>query len=317
MTNSEQGENEVQPTPEVEDSITNPGKRDVAAESSPAYSDSSESGPVVSKPGSNKGLDRKFLVIAGVFIVLIALFIMISGGSEEGENQNASQPVNNEQPQGTDDALAETDNADIDSEIGEGAVAEGGDNSPSLETAPTTNAEGLVREDRVLDSIQLDTDIAISSNEELIEEITDMLVLNDRLGPNDTLSISTEGEVNGNRIIRMQQTHLGVPVFGAEVVAVEVNGNVFNISGSTGNDIEINIDPELSFEQALEIANQALTMTVSPRAEPAQLLIVDIDGTYHLAWYSIAIIAGAQERIFLDAQEGAVLMRLPINIGEA
>ncbi len=146
-----------------------------------------------------------------------------------------------------------------------------------------------------------------------------MLVLSDRLGPNDELFISTEGEVNGNRIIRMEQTHLGIPVFGAGVVAIESNGTVINISGSTGNDIEISVEPGLSYEEALEIASQGLAISVSPRAEAleAQLLIVDVEGTYHLGWFSVVVIDGLEERIILDAQDGMILVRLPVNIGEA
>ena len=152
----------------------------------------------------------------------------------------------------------------------------------------------------------------------MIEEITDMLLLNDRLGPDDELSISTEGEVNGNRIIRMQQSHQGIPVFGAEIIAVENNGSVFNIIGATGNDIEISIVPGLTFQEALSVAENNLPMTVSPRvAETAQLLIIDIEGTYHLAWQQVMLIAGSEERVFLDAQDGSILLRLPTIIGEA
>ncbi|MBN4053425.1 protein phosphatase 2C domain-containing protein [Haliea sp. AH-315-K21] len=320
MTNSNQDDNEHQPMPEVEDPITNPGKREAVTESrvdsasSPDSQATRPSATISSDASSNAGSTKKWLLIAGVIVVLAGLVMIMSGGSEEAGSQNTNQSENNDQSQGADGTLEEAEST------ANQANGEGGEGLPvTQDTTPATNSEGAVREDRVLDSIQLETAIEVSSNEELIAEITDMLLLNDRLGPNDALSISTEGEVNGNRIIRLEQTHLGIPVFGAEVVAVEINGNVFNISGSTGNDIEINVEPELSFDQALDLANQSLAMAVSPRAETdaAQLIIVEVEGTYHLAWYIEVVIEGAQERVFLDAQDGAVLMRLPVNIGEA
>lgn len=309
MTNSNQDDNESQTRPEVEDPITNPGNQTPPTQTIAEDSRSTE------KSTSNSNSKDKAMLIVGVIGVLVVLLLIMSGGTEEDGAQNAGQTTSNEQTQG--DAIAEAE-TQAGGEGGE--FNEGGEGMPIVQdqTAPT-NSEGAVDEDRVLDSIDLQTDITVSSNEELLEEVTDILVLSDRLGPNDVLSIDSEGEINGNRIIRMQQTHLGIPVFGAEVVAVESDGSVFNISGSTGNDIEISIDPALSFDEALALANQNIDISVSPReaVEDSQLLIIDVEGTYYLAWYVIALIGGSEERVFLDAQDGMILLRLPVNIGEA
>tara|TARA_R110002110_G_scaffold415859_1_gene658605 strand:+ start:49 stop:495 length:447 start_codon:yes stop_codon:yes gene_type:complete len=148
--------------------------------------------------------------------------------------------------------------------------------------------------------------------------VTDLLVLTGGLGPDDVLTISSEAEAGGNRIIRMQQRHQGVPVFGGEVIAVENNGNVFNVSGSTGADIELDVEPALTYEEALEIASTALNQTLGSRNEDAaQLLILEVEDNYHLAWYSVLLIDGREERVFLDANDGSVLLRLPTVIGEA
>jgi hypothetical protein len=317
MTNSDQDNNEPQPTPEVEDPITNPGKKEpvTTAESTSAEATASE--PVkVTKPASN----GKLMVSIGIVGLLVVSYMFMTGGTGEGGAQNTGSMENSGQTQTNDGGTAGGETPTGDESNNSGESTEGGEGLPVAEDAtPATNSEGAGNEDRVLDSIDLQTDIAVSNNEELLAEVTDMLVLSDRLGPNDELSISTEGEVNGNRIIRMEQTHLGIPVFGSGVVAIESNGTVINISGSTGNDIEINVEPGLSYEEALEIANQDLSISVSPRAEAveAQLLIVDIEGTYHLGWYSVVVIDGLEERIILDAQDGMILLRLPVNIGEA
>lgn len=320
MSNSDQDKNAGQtPTaPEVEDPITNPGKQE--AYKRPATKEvngnagkqGADSTAAVTGKSSKNNL---WIMIGLVLIIVIALAVFFSGTSEQGAADGSQAQQDNARTQ---DTLAEADNGELANPGGEASGE--GDNAvlTPQQTTVNNNSEGTVREDRVLDSVDLQTDIRVASNEELIEEITDMLLLNDRLGPDDELSISTEGEVNGNRIIRMQQSHQGIPVFGAEIIAVENNGSVFNISGSTGNDIEISIVPGLTFQEALSVAENNLPMTVSPRvAETAQLLIIDIEGTYHLAWQQVMLIAGSEERVFLDAQDGSILLRLPTIIGEA
>lgn len=307
MTNSDQDNKE--PRPEVEDPITNPGKREV----NPEPSVGSTTAPEPQIPLSNS--NTHWLLIGGAVVLVAVLYMFMSGGPGEGGTPNTDQTANSDQSQETGAASDNLGNQ-TGGESTEGA-GEGG--LPVVEdTTPATNSEGAGNEDRVLDSIDLQTDIAVSNNEELLDEVTDMLVLSDRLGPNDELSISAEGEANGNRIIRMEQTHLGIPVFGAGVVAVESNGTVINISGSTGNDIEISVEPGLTYEEALAIATSSLTESViEPRDQTeAQLFIVDVEGTYHLAWYSSWVAEGSQERILLDANDGEILLRRPLLIGE-
>lgn len=309
MTNSDQDENETQPAPEVEDPITNPGKPSAPAEPS------AEDIPAANPKRSGQNSNSKWMIVVGVLGVLIVILMMISGSPEEGGIQNTDQPTNDSQTQG--DVLAEEGNQNG----SEGAESsEGGVGLPVVQDSTlSTNTEGAVNEGRVLDSIQLETNITVSSNEELIREVTDILVLNDRLGPNDVLSISSEGEINGNRVIRLEQTHQGIPVYGGVVIAIENNGNVSDISGATGNDIDIDIEPSLSYEEAIVIAGMTTEIALSPRAEEgeAELLIVDVDGTYHLAWYSVLLIVGVEEGVFLDAHDGSILLRLSIMLGEA
>jgi len=294
-------------TPDVEDPVTNPGKTAPAPESAPLGQDD-----VAVGTGNN---NKKLIIGIGVVIIVIALLFVTRGGQESdgenaGENSDAGQVAQEQVPapaqEGTEGA-------------GEGeANTEGGDAPAQPDEVVAGNDEGAAGQDRVLDSLELDTDISVSSDEELVAEVTDLLVLTGSLGPDDALTISSEAEAGGNRIIRMQQRHQGIPVFGGEVIAVENNGNVFNVSGSTGADIEIDVEPALTYEQALEIAGAALNQALGSRNEDAaQLLILEVEDNYHLAWYSVLLIDGREERVFLDANDGSVLLRLPTVIGEA
>mgnify|MGYP003624191341 CR=1 FL=1 len=316
MTNSDQDKNSGQagaPPKEVEDPITNPGRQEPysrsAADKQAASQATASNTPVVVKAsGVNSSV-----IVGGIIIVIIVLLVFLFGSSVREASDGSQAQEDSSQSQGP---LAD---GEVNVEENGEAGGEGSDAPPAAqESTANTNSEGAVRVDRVLDSVELQTDINVSTNEELIEAITDMLLLNDRLGPDDALSISTEAEANGNRIIRMQQTHQGIPVFGAEVVAVEDGGSVFNISGSTGNEIDIDVQPGLTFQEALAIANTSLSMSIGPRiTEAARLMIIDIEGSYHLAWFQVLLINGLEERVFLDAQDGAILLRLPTNIGEA
>lgn len=310
MTNSDQDNNEPQSMPEVEDPITNPGKKQPITDTESASAAAAKPEAMVeAKPSSN----GKWMFIVGVLGLLVVIYMFISGGSEDGGVQNSNVPQNNDQPNVADDALVDTENNTNESAGETGESTEGGEDLPALQGGTqTSNREGALREDIVLDSVELDTDIVVNSNEELVEAVTDMLVLNNRLGPNDVLVISSEAEVEGSRIIRLQQSHQGIPVLGAVVVAIESNGNVSRLLGSTGNEIEINIQPDLSYEEALTIASTTLMITTSPRdQQEAELLIIDVEGAYHLAWYRIVFIDGVEQEVFLDAQDGAILMRLP------
>lgn len=304
MANSDQDSNDSQSSAEVEDPITNPGKRETTQaekEVSPA---------AVSKPKNNKRI-----MIATVVVMLIAIGFFIAGGSEQasgpidtvaGGTQVPADNLPAEMSENTGNEGGEF------SDGGEGGLPVAGDNRPP------SNSEGA-ESDGGLDSIRLDTDISADSNEELIAEITEMLLLSGLISPDDVLSISSETEVNGNRVIRLEQAYSGIPVFGGVIVAIENDDVVFNLSGEMGSGIEVDIEPELSFEEALVVANQSLSMTASSRSgvAEAQLYIIKVEELYHLAWYGVVVIDGSEERVFLDAHDGSVLQRLPVNTGEA
>jgi hypothetical protein len=313
MTNSDQDNNDSQASPEVEDPITNPGKRETpSADTAEVSSSEAEQNvsPVTSKAGNNN-----WILIATVIVMLIAIGFFMTGGPEQVSGPSGTAQSGDQVP---DDNAPTEISENAGNEGGEFSEGEGGEELPVAgDNRPPSNSEGA-ESDGGLDSIRLDTEISAGSNEELIAEITDMLLLSGLIGPEDVLSISSETETNGNRIIRLEQTYSGIPVFGGVIVAIENDDVVFNISGETGSDIEVDVDPELSFEEALVIANQSLPMTVSTRAglADAQLFIINVDDNFHLAWLGIVVIDNSEERVFLDAHDGSVLQRLPINTGE-
>jgi hypothetical protein len=301
MANSDQENNDSQSSPEVEDPITNPGKREPVQRSA-----ESEAVAETVRPSRN----NNWILIGIVAVIVVLIGLIMTGGSDQPVEPTATT-------QGGGQASGSETGAGEGGESSQGQ-GEGGEGLPATEVSQTpSNSEGAQSE-AGLDSIRLDTEIAATTNEELIAEITDMLLLSGLIGPDDVLSISSETETNGNRIIRLEQSYSGIPVFGGVIVAIENGDVVFNISGETGSDIEVDVEPELSFEEALAIANQSLPMTVSTRAglADAQLFIINVDDIFHLAWLGIVVIDNIEERVFLDAHDGSVLQRLPTNTGE-
>lgn len=290
---------------DVEDPVTNPGKR--------AASEDAGLDAVPAELPPNPHKDKRWILAVGIVVILAGLVFALLPGGEETDGGVSSQGGNTGQGQSSQN----TQTADAGETAGDETGGETIPPSAPTQTAGNNN-EGEVPGDSVLDAISLETNINVGNDEELIAEVTDILVLSGQLGEDDTLAIDSDTLVNGNRVIRLEQSHLGIPVFGGVVVAIENNGNVGNLSGSTGSGIDISVSPALTYEEALAIASNSITETISSRSnQAAELVIVKVDEVYYLAWLQLLIIGGSEERVFLDAQDGSILLRLPAVIGEA
>ncbi len=139
----------------------------------------------------------------------------------------------------------------------------------------------------------------------------------------------------GNRHLRYIQYHDGIRVEGAELTVHERNGKIHLVSGNHAANLEIGIMPQISYEQAIDLAMAALPAEMylweDPKAESRykernkneaatlfpqpELLIVRNDPlknnstNYKLAW-SVVISAKLPRRteaIYIDATTGALL----------
>ncbi len=120
--------------------------------------------------------------------------------------------------------------------------------------------------------------------------------------------IDTEVDNRGLAHVRFQQTHEGVPVFGAEAfVHTDAAGVLFRMSDTLHRDIRVDVSPAHTDTAAIEAARSTLHPRVQDVEAPtASLFVLRHDGADHLAWKVGMYVEDPQEGvsqpvIFIDA----------------
>ncbi|MFN0216698.1 MAG: M4 family metallopeptidase [Saprospiraceae bacterium] len=151
----------------------------------------------------------------------------------------------------------------------------------------------------------------------------------------------TETDLQGNRHFRLQQMHLGIPVFGGTAVLHEQNGRLSSGEGNLFQSLPASPLPVFSendalniatksfpaekyawqipaFEQQLKTATHDLAATFAPTGKlvfvPENLAMHE-PGNMHLAWqFDLFAVEPnpARSLVFVDAQTGAPLSALPL-----
>ena len=103
--------------------------------------------------------------------------------------------------------------------------------------------------------------------------------------------------------------HQGVPVWGAEVVRDSEDGVPASIFGAPAGDLVLSADPALTTDAArdaiLAAGGDQSSILIAP-----SLVILPLDtGEYRLAFTAVSSIPGDTVRMFIDAHNGAELMR--------
>jgi Zn-dependent metalloprotease len=107
---------------------------------------------------------------------------------------------------------------------------------------------------------------------------------------------------------RLQQYHQGVPVFGADVVRDSEQGVARTILGTVVPDFDLSVSPTLSENQAnaavRRIAGDAGSVVLRP-----ELVILPLSSGPRLAYMAVLSTADDVFRLFVDAGDGAELVR--------
>ena len=109
---------------------------------------------------------------------------------------------------------------------------------------------------------------------------------------------------------RLQQHHLGVPVFGGEVTRQVERGSTISIFGRLHLAVSIEADPSLAIDaaQAVSIAAER-TGGRPPEDQTAALVVLPLDqGGYRLAWRTRTETEEGRRDCFVDAESAAVLL---------
>ena len=114
--------------------------------------------------------------------------------------------------------------------------------------------------------------------------------------------------VGETRVIRMQQQHKGIPVYGADLRATVENGKLTRVFGKPVNDIDIDTTPVLSYPQVIARYN-ASSETAVVAKDKGQLVIYRETQDDLVAWRGLVEIDGIAEIHLYSAADASLLFR--------
>jgi hypothetical protein len=164
-----------------------------------------------------------------------------------------------------------------------------------------------------LDRTDIDVDRPVDPDLGPTGTATDELRRRGHLGEDDTLTPSgQEGRLGRRVVVRTQQEHRDIPVFAAEVVVTTEGERLIRIRGHPAPDIELDSTTPVNDYPATVVLAEALLDHAIARQDEGTLVIMPGDGGYRLAWLGVVVIDQGPEQVVLDAETGAVLLRVSL-----
>jgi len=120
----------------------------------------------------------------------------------------------------------------------------------------------------------------------------------------------------GMRHVRMVQQYKGLPVYGGNLIAHFSKDNALTtINGTYIDGIKVNTDPQLSSDQAVEVALRDFESSFGT-GEPSrpELIVFPWEGKTHLAWH-LELYSGSpvgRWEYFVDGQTGEVIFKVDL-----
>ena len=157
--------------------------------------------------------------------------------------------------------------------------------------------------------------IPILNIDDAIEKTEDVIRQKGGLGENDTLKVTTRGNVIGNsQVIKFQQFYKDLPVYGAQTITLVRDGKIANIDSKTLNDIDIDISPALSAKEAVILAENEIGTRLNVLEAP-QLIIFKKEDSYLLIWRAeVEKASGERVMLFLDSTNALIVEEISLHI---
>ena len=157
--------------------------------------------------------------------------------------------------------------------------------------------------------------IPILNIDDAIEKTEDVIRQKGGLGENDTLKVTTRGNVIGNsQVIKFQQFYKDLPVYGAQTITLVRDGKIANIDSKTLNDIDIDISPTLSAKEAVILAEDEIGTRLNVLEAP-QLIIFKKEDSYLLIWRAeVEKASGERVMLFLDSTNALIVEEISLHI---
>lgn len=281
-------------------------------QSSETISTVSEAGaPVKSQPQA-KYSSGVFLAIAAITIIIASFIYFLNSNPDSNNDTGMNTP---QQSPSSSVGSGSDGNAP-----GENTESAPQDDQSEASSPPVSEGEAgasAAVDGDSLSSVDQELEFEVASNEELIDLLTGLLRQNGSLGADDELTISQESSIDDSVTIRLSQLYNGIPVFGAEVITIQTDGERLRITGELAADLELDTSPQLSYEEAQAVAAQSLGVELTAEGE-GQLIIYNSNEDFLLAWIGLLTLdQAAQEQFVLHAEDGSVLARFPTLIDES
>ena len=193
---------------------------------------------------------------------------------------------------------------------------EGGDTQPEPNVPSDTGSQGKSDTPLPIEHVQVEVDREIAPGEAVSEAVSDELRKTDRIDP-DSEMVSTDQErvLADTKIVRLRQTHNGVPVYGAEVTVMTEDGRIVRILGHPASEIDIeSTTPAQDYPRTVAAASKLIDHDIETMDE-GTLVIFPVQGGYRLAWEGLVRIDQGDERVVFDAETAEILLRQPLVIG--
>jgi bacillolysin len=130
-----------------------------------------------------------------------------------------------------------------------------------------------------------------------------------RSGDLEVRRAETDTLVKGRTHTRLQQYYRGVPVLGAELTRQTNDlGTTISIFGSTYSDIDVDVAPALSVDDAAAVVAAQGGVELGPSRLPT-LCIFPSTGGYRLAYQATAFWADGGTAYIIDALDGSILQQ--------
>jgi Zn-dependent metalloprotease len=234
-------------------------------------------------------MKRTVLLAVGSLLLIVAVYLLIFDQTADVTTPSTPNPV----------------------PVGTSPNAEGSRGDGEASASNPANSESSETSDRPIGSTQTTQQIPLDlpaqdSKEATADAIADWLISEGWLTSADDLdTLVGGGNVGSLEIERVQQTHEGIPIYQSNLVVLKQDGRVISIEGALAVDINLNLDPTISIEDALA-AEQARQMdeTLRVAIEGPQLFIHQRSGASHLVWRIERGVVGDLYDVLIDAHSG-------------
>lgn len=260
------------------------------------------------------------LFALGLTLVILGLFYFFSGDTsrdfENGNARDAESTLDVAGENGT-EAVDQVDSPSSpelekptqEQQAGEGESASSIDES-NESSEDSIRSETGVNEPEQIESKRRSVDIVVAGSTDAIAKTKDLLFDQGEIGPNDSLEeLGSDRPLGGASVIKLQQTHRGIPVYGAETILTLEDEKLKTIHGKTASDIDMDVVPSLTAEEAFQKASEQLGEDFS-LFDQGKLVIYKTPNDYVLSWYgNVEMHNGLYETMIVNSHNAEILLR--------